>query len=251
MPRNARLLKTGERTVYHVISRTALEGSPLGNAEKDYLVSNFKHFSRLYFTKILGYSVLGDHFHLLVKMLPETDFSDEQIKRRFGAYLLKNDELSDDRIPFLRKKYSNLSEFVKEIKMGFSRYYNRRYNRRGTFWGDRFKSTIVKNGEMLLNCLTDIDLYPVKAGLVKKAEDYHWSAIGYHVQMNNKDNFLCLDVGLKEYDEVDYDERIARYRRFLGQKTMMESVKAPPQIEPKPFVKERFEEFRPFYHRSF
>jgi hypothetical protein len=47
--------------------------------------------------------------------------------------------------------------------MGFSRFYNRRHNRRGFFWGDRFKSVIVEKGETLINCLTYIDLNPVRA----------------------------------------------------------------------------------------
>jgi hypothetical protein len=33
-------------------------------------------------------------------------------------------------IPSLREKFSNLSEFMREIKVGFSRYYNKRHHRR-------------------------------------------------------------------------------------------------------------------------
>jgi hypothetical protein len=33
------MLRTGEQTVYHVMSRTALDGFPLGTVEKDYLVN--------------------------------------------------------------------------------------------------------------------------------------------------------------------------------------------------------------------
>jgi hypothetical protein len=49
---------------------------------------------------------------------------------------------------------------VREIKVGFTRYYNKRHNRRGYFWGDRFKSLIVEKGETLINCLAYIDLNP-------------------------------------------------------------------------------------------
>lgn len=44
---------------------------------------------------------------------------------RFRAYYGqdKKRELSDDMIPALRKKWRSLSEFVKEIKQGFSRFY--------------------------------------------------------------------------------------------------------------------------------
>jgi REP element-mobilizing transposase RayT len=197
------------------MSRTALDGFPLGDVEKDYLVNLFKQLGRLYFTEIIGYSVLGNHFHLLVKMLPETDFTDDDIKQRFGTYFGEKRYLSDEQIPFFREKYSNLSKFVKEIKMGFSRFYNRRHNRRGFFWGERFKSVIVEKGETLINCLAYIDLNPVRAGLVTRPEDYRWCSLGYHAQTNNKDDFLSLDFGLKEFGELDANERFRRYRRFV------------------------------------
>ncbi len=38
MPRKARMLFEGETAVYHVISRTALDGFVIGDAEKDYLL---------------------------------------------------------------------------------------------------------------------------------------------------------------------------------------------------------------------
>ena len=49
---------------------------------------------------------------------------------------------------------------MRDIKVNFSRFYNRRHNRRGYFWGDRFKSVIVDRGETLVNCLAYIDLNP-------------------------------------------------------------------------------------------
>jgi hypothetical protein len=71
---------------------------------------------------------------------------------------------------FLRDRLN--PTFYETIKLGFSRYYNRRHNRRGFFWGDRFKSVIVKNGQTLINCLAYIDLNPVRAGIVEKPEEY-------------------------------------------------------------------------------
>jgi hypothetical protein len=36
-------------------------------------------------------------------------------------------------------------------------FYNKRHGRRGFFWGDRFKSLIVQNGDTLINCPAYID----------------------------------------------------------------------------------------------
>jgi REP element-mobilizing transposase RayT len=207
------------------MSRTALDGFPLKDVEKDYLVKLIRDLGKLYFAEIMGYCIMGNHFHALIKMLPESDFSDEEIKRRFGTFFGEKRLLSDGQIPFFREKYASLSEFVKEIKMGFSRFYNRRHNRRGFFWGDRFKSVIVEKGETLINCLAYIDLNPVRAGIVKKPEDYRWSSIGYHTQTDNKNNFLSLDFGVKEFGELNKNERFRRYRRFVYETGAIDSGK--------------------------
>ena len=164
MPRIARMILKGEPAVYHVVSRTALDGFVLGGVEKDYLLNLIKRLSSIYFAEVLGFCLMGSHFHLLVRMQPGEEFDHEEIKRRFKLYYGDNSkrELQDGQIPLLREKWSSLSEYVKEIKQGFSRYYNRVHSRKGYFWSDRFKSVIVDNGETLINCLAYIDLHPVK-----------------------------------------------------------------------------------------
>ena len=84
---------------------------------------------------------------------------------------------------------------MREIEVGFARFYNRRHNRRGYFWGNRFKSVIVVKGETLVDCLAYIDLNPLRAGLVEGPEQYRWSSLGYRIQTENKDKFLSTDFG--------------------------------------------------------
>jgi putative transposase len=199
MPRIARMVLKGEPGVYHVISRTALGGFVLGDIEKDFLLNLIRRLSRVYFAEVLGFCLMGNHFHLLVRMHPGENQSDEEIKRRFSLYYGKEAEIREGQIPYLREKWASLSEYVKEIKQGFSRYYNRRHNRRGFFWSERFKSLIVDNGETLINCLAYIDLNPVRAGIVDKPELYRWCSLGYHLQRNNREEFLSLDFGLAEF----------------------------------------------------
>jgi REP element-mobilizing transposase RayT len=215
MARIPRVLITGDPTAYHVISRTALDGYPIGDAEKDHFVELIRKFSALYFVEILGFCIMSNHFHLLIRMLPDTDFTDADIRKRHRRFYGKDRVLTEGQIPHYRNKWSSLSEFMREIKLGFTRFYNHRHNRRGYFWGDRFKSVVVENGDTLINCLAYIDLNPIRAGLVDRPEEYRWSSIGQHVQAGKKDNFLSLDFGLKEFGEMDDSERFRRYRRFL------------------------------------
>ena len=245
MPRTSRMVISDEKAVYHVMSRTALDGFPLEDADKDFMLELIKRFSKLYFTEILGCCLMGNHFHLLVKMLPEERFTDDEIKKRYETFYGKDRVFSEGQIPYFRERLSSLSEFVREIKVGFSRYYNRRYSRRGYFWGDRFKSVIVEKGETLVNCLAYIDLNPVRAGLVERPEEYRWSSIGYHIQTDNKNRFLSTDFGLEEFNVKSKEERIKRYRRYVYEAGALNRPDKMPSkvIDPRVIVKERKKDF--------
>jgi REP element-mobilizing transposase RayT len=179
------------------------------------MVDLIQKFSSLYFTEILGFCIMGNHFHILVRMIPDTHFTDVDIKARYTLFYGNDDQFSDAHLPHYRHKWSNLSEFLKEIKQCITRDYNKRHHRRGTLWGERFKSCIVENGETLINCLAYIDLNPIRAGIVSRPEEYRWNSLGYHIQQDNMDRFLSLDFGLVEFGVLDEKERLRRYRRHV------------------------------------
>ena len=159
MARIPRLLVKGEDTIYHIISRTALPGYVLGDVEKDYLLSLIKDLSGIFFVDVFGFCIMGNHFHLLIKIKAVENYGNEEVKRRLSLFRnCEVDLITDGQVPFFREKFSNLSEFLKELKQRFSRYYNKLHERKGYFWGDRFKSVIVENGDTLINCLVYIDL---------------------------------------------------------------------------------------------
>jgi hypothetical protein len=101
MARIPRLTIAGEPTVYHVISRTTLDGFVLGDVEKEYLLAFIQRLSGVYFTEVLGFCLMGNHFHLLVRMHLETEFSDDEIWTRFQRYYHagSNRKLTDGQIP--------------------------------------------------------------------------------------------------------------------------------------------------------
>lgn len=244
MARIPRIMIAGEPTAYHIMSRTALAGYPLDDVDKDFFVEQVVKLSKLFFVEVLGFCCMGNHFHLLARMLPETDFSDNELKKRLAAFY--DTELNfyeDGQLPYLREKLSSLSEYVREIKVRFTRFYNKRHGRRGYFWGDRFKSVVVENGETLINCLAYIDLNPVRAGLVTRPEDYRWNSIGYHIQTKNKDDFLSLDFGLRQFGEMDDAQRLRRYRRFLYETGAMDKGNKV-QIDTAIVEKERKNDFK-------
>jgi REP-associated tyrosine transposase len=79
MPRTARMVIKGEPGVYHVISRTALDGLPFGDIEKDELLEIIKRFSKLFFVEVLGFCLLDNHFHLALQTFPDHYFTEKEI----------------------------------------------------------------------------------------------------------------------------------------------------------------------------
>ncbi len=79
MPRTPRMIIKKQPGVYHVMSRSALGGFPFGEVEKDELLKIIKRFSRLFFVEILGFSLLDNHFHLVLRIFPEKDYTDKKI----------------------------------------------------------------------------------------------------------------------------------------------------------------------------
>ncbi|MFZ5572574.1 MAG: hypothetical protein ACOZF0_19410 [Thermodesulfobacteriota bacterium] len=97
---------------------------------------------------------MGNHFHLLLRMLPEKAVSDSHIKKRYALLYGKDKICLEGQILFLKHKWTSLAEFGKELKQSFSRYCNKRHSRRGFFWGGRFTSVIVEKGAALIHCLS-------------------------------------------------------------------------------------------------
>jgi putative transposase len=83
---------------------------------------------------------------------------------------------------------------------------------------------IVENGETVINCLAYIELNPMRAGLVKRPEEYRWCSLGYHVQARNKGGFLSLDFGLREFGLKSGKERLRHFRRFVYEKGGLEII---------------------------
>jgi REP-associated tyrosine transposase len=150
--------------------------------------------------KVVTYCLMSNHFHLLAEVphretwLQRFEGGDGEAKlmehlrilySRTYLGLLRDEladlrtrgltELADQRIEALKKRFCDLSLFVKEVKERFSRWFNKRRGRRGTLWMDRFKSVLVEGkGEALRTMAAYIDLNPVRAGLVKDPKDYRW-----------------------------------------------------------------------------
>lgn len=75
-------------------------------------------------------------------------------------------------LEMLKKRFCDVAVFMREMKVRFSRWYNKRHQRKETLWMDRFRSVLVEGkGDPLLTMAAYIDLNPVWAGIVDDPKD--------------------------------------------------------------------------------
>lgn len=243
MSRIARMLRPERPTVYHVISRSALPGFPLTDTDKDHLVFLLHKFSKLFFVDLLGFCMMGNHVHLALRVHPASSVDDGQIRERLEADRGESAFISALDIEMGRKRLCSLSEFMRSFKQSFGRYYNKKHNRKGYFWGERYKSLIVEEGRTLINLLAYIDLNPIRAGIVKRPEEYRWSGLGYLVQTGNRDNLINLDLGLPEWNDGKPAKVIRLYRQFVYETGAVDTGKGK-SMDPSTVNREKAKGFR-------
>jgi|WetSurMetagenome_2_1015567.scaffolds.fasta_scaffold113018_2 putative transposase len=87
-----------------------------------------------------------------------------------------------------------ISEMMQRLEGEFASFYNRRKDRSGAFWEDRYHGTMVEDGEHLWNCIQYVDLNMIRAGVVKHPREWQWC--GYQELMGDRKRYRMLDVPL-------------------------------------------------------
>jgi len=106
-----------------------------------------------------------------------------------------------------------ISNMMQSVGRRYVRYFNREYQRSGTLWEGRFKSSLVQSETYLLQCQRYIELNPVRAGMVSDPAQYVWSsyqchALGLAVRMSTPhEEYLALG----DADSI----RQSRYRELF------------------------------------
>ena len=150
-------------------------------------------YERFCGVRILTFCVMSNHFHLLVEVPPrpvegldELEFfrrlaarHSERTIDEIRAQLAERRAVGDEEgVEELKEHYQcrmcDLGSFMQSLKQCFSAWFNRRHDRRGTLWEERYKSVLVEDGQAARVMAAYIDLNPIRAGMVKRPEDYRW-----------------------------------------------------------------------------
>ena len=140
MPRQAR--KKSETGIYHVMVR-GINRQILFEADEDRkkFLDVIKQYKEIGGYKVHGYCLMDNHVHLI-----------------------------------LQEGQEGLDVSLKRIGVCYVYWYNRKYNRTGHLFQDRFKSEPIENDEYLSMVIKYVHQNPVAADMVAEAGAYRWSS---------------------------------------------------------------------------
>ncbi len=110
---------------------------------------------------------------------------------------------------------SSLAALMKRVAGSQTRYFNNKFNRSGSLWEGRFRSTPIDNDRYLIACCRYVELNPVRAGIIKDPIEYQWSSYRSKIGLNTAD-WLDLDPFYLDMGATP-EERGSNYRTWLRQ----------------------------------
>ncbi len=165
MPRMARIKSSTK--VYHVILR--------GNAKQDIFLDEQDYN----------------------KFIKEICITKEKYQYELYAYCLMTNHVH----LVIYDKCDNLSKILQSLTVSYSSYWNKKYERVGHLFQNRFLSKTVESGEYLKNLCRYIHQNPTKSGIAKM-EEYRWSSYQEYIRkskiINKKQILLLFNVREKE-----------------------------------------------------
>ena len=228
-----RLLVTERPGVYHVLSRTTQQRMLLDATGKEVFRKLLHKQAAFAGVEVLAYCLMGNHFHLLLRVPVKHRLSDRELLRRYAAYY------GEDALPQssfsvaelraildaggaeaeaareqIHARLHDLPAFMRELKQRFTLWYNHTHNTRGTIWAARYKSLLVEDERASLTVVAAyIDLNPVRANLVTDPADYRWcgyaeALAGRHTARNG----ICALLG---ETPKHFADALAAYRLVL------------------------------------
>ena len=141
MPRQARLDSPG--TLHHVMIRGIERGDIVGgDRDREEFVSRMGDLADETRTKIYAWALMPNHAHILLKSGPK-----------------------------------GLAGYMRRLLTSYASYYNRRHQRHGHLFQNRYKSIVCEEEPYFMELVRYIHLNPLRGNLVKSLsalDDYRW-----------------------------------------------------------------------------
>lgn len=152
MPRKSRKLLDG-KICHHIVQGINKEYVFQEDEDKKKYLNLLRKYYKDYEIDIICYCIMDNHVHLIL----------------------------------YSSNIENISAFMRKVNSIYAMYYNKKYNRVGYVFRNRFKSILILTRKQLCICIKYIHMNPVKANIVKNENEYKYSSYNDYL---NKSGFL-------------------------------------------------------------
>lgn len=167
-------------SIVHIIQRAP--GKELLFLEKNdylYFLHLLKETSAKYNFKVLCFTLMPNHFHILVRF-----------------------------------EKQNASEAIKNLCERYAKYFNIKYQRKGHVFYGAFRASLCLDETYLLSSSIYIHLNPFKANLCKNLFSYKWSSISLYAEQISRESFVGYKFILNILNE-DIEKARKIYKKLL------------------------------------
>lgn len=125
----------------------------------------------------------------------------------------------------LSQNEANLHTAMRDLFRGYSRRFNKKYERKGHLFGGRYRQAVCLDESYFLAVSLYIHLNPVRAGLAVQPTDYRWSSCRLFTESPGTQSFVSPQR-IFELLSQDFHEAQGIYREMLeeGRKIRMGEV---------------------------
>ncbi len=171
-----------EGALYHVMSR-GNEGNDIfiDDRDRNRFLFALGDFCERFEIEIFAYVLMPNHYHLLI-----------------------------------RTHRPNLSKAMQWLGVSYTRRFNDKHVRSGHLFQGRFKSIIVQNDAYLMQLSCYMHRNPLRAKMVNRLGDYHWSSYPIYAYGYKSPSWLSTDLILSQFNNQKdcnkaYREKVQRY----------------------------------------
>jgi REP element-mobilizing transposase RayT len=220
LPR-AEVIDPNEVTIVHVINRTVRRSFLLGDDpfsgknfdhRKVWIEEMLEHFAAYFGIDLLAYSLLSNHYHLILRTRPEmvASWDETEVARRWlmicpqrrcrGATPKPTEaELNSIRncpvkLAEARERLSSVSWWIRLLNQRVAQRANRETDEVGRFWQDRFRSIRIEDEESLLACAAYVELNPIRAAMAETIEGSEYTSVKRRIEAELQDSELNQPV---------------------------------------------------------
>jgi len=191
------LIKPGSRGTFHLVTRCVHRSLLLMKGDRRaVLARGLASWLRHMGIDLLGYAIMGNHLHLVVRLRPDLvqGWSEAEVARHALAVLpvrsgpgLEPLRVTSELVEryagnktWLKKQRQRLSSpswLLRLVKQEVARRANAEDEVAGHFWESRFTSVALVDAAAVLACLVYVDLNPLRAGMVRLPEASEFTSI--------------------------------------------------------------------------